>query len=68
VELGVRTARLVCEEKGAEYELVDVAMLKGEHREPAHLKRHPFGMLPSWAERAAFPRVQSGQNYNLTRY
>jgi glutathione S-transferase len=44
----VRTARLACEEKGAAYELLDVAMLKGEHKNPAHLKRHPFGYVPSF--------------------
>ena len=35
----VRTARLALEEKPASYELVDVAMMKGAHREQEHLAR-----------------------------
>jgi glutathione S-transferase len=45
----VRTARLALEEKGAPYELVDVAMLAGAHQEADHRKRHPFGRLPAFA-------------------
>jgi glutathione S-transferase len=44
----VRTARLALEEKGAAYELVDVKMLEGAHKEPEHLKRNPFGFVPAF--------------------
>jgi glutathione S-transferase len=42
-----RTARLVLEEKGAPYKLVEVDILKGEGRSPAHLARSPFGKVPA---------------------
>jgi glutathione S-transferase len=45
----VRTTRLTLEEKGAPYELVEVDMLKGAHKQPEHLKRHPFGFIPAFA-------------------
>ena len=45
----VRTARLALEEKGAPYELVDVAMLAGAHKQPEFLKRNPFGKLPAFS-------------------
>lgn len=45
----VRTTRMVLEEKGAAYELVEVDLLKGEHRQPAHLARNPFGPVPAFA-------------------
>lgn len=44
----VRTVRMVLEEKGAPYELVEVDLLKGEHRQPAHLARNPFGTVPAF--------------------
>lgn len=44
----VRTVRLTCEEKGAAYELHDVDLLGGVHREPEHLARHPFGKVPGF--------------------
>lgn len=43
----VRSARLVCEEKGAPYELVMVDLLKGETTSPEHLARNPFGKVPA---------------------
>ena len=43
----VRTARLVCEEKGAPYELVEVDIMQGGHKTPEHLARHPFGRVPA---------------------
>lgn len=43
----VRSARLVCEEKGASYELVMVDLLKGETKAPEHLARNPFGKVPA---------------------
>lgn len=44
----VRTARLVCEEKGAAYELVDVDIMQGANKTPEHLARHPFGRVPAF--------------------
>lgn len=45
----VRTARLALEEKPASYELVDVAMLQGAHKQPEHLARCPFGKVPAFS-------------------
>ncbi len=45
----VRTVRLTLEEKPASYELVDVAMIQGAHREPEHLARCPFGRIPAFS-------------------
>lgn len=42
-----RTVRLVLEEKGAPYKLVEVDILKGEGQRPAHLARHPYGKVPA---------------------
>ena len=42
-----RTARLVLEEKGAAYKLVEVDILKGDGQSPAHLARSPFGKVPA---------------------
>lgn len=44
-----RTARLALEEKGAPYELVEVDMLGGAHRQSEHLARNPFGPVPAFA-------------------
>ena len=44
-----RIARLALEEKGAPYDLVDVAMLSGAHKRPHFLQRNPFGKLPAFA-------------------
>lgn len=44
----VRSVRMVLEEKAAPYELVAVDLFKGEHREPAHLARNPFGPVPAF--------------------
>jgi glutathione S-transferase len=45
----VRTVRLALEEKPASYELVDVAMMKGAHRQPDYLARNPFGKVPAFS-------------------
>jgi len=45
----VRTARLALEEKPASYELVDVAMMQGAHKEPEYLARNPFGKVPAFS-------------------
>ena len=44
----VRTARMSLEEKPAQYELVDVSVVKGEVKQPAHLARNPFGTIPAF--------------------
>lgn len=44
-----RTCRLALEEKGADYDLVEVDMLSGAHQTPEHLGRHPFGKVPTFA-------------------
>jgi len=44
----VRTCRLALEEKGADYDLVEVDMLGGAHQTPEHLARHPFGKVPAF--------------------
>jgi glutathione S-transferase len=41
----VRQPLLACEEKGVAYRLV--AMKPGEHKQPDHLARHPFGRIPA---------------------
>lgn len=43
-----RTCRLALEEKGAEYDLVEVDLLSGAHKAPEHLARHPFGKVPAF--------------------
>lgn len=42
----VRSVRLALAEKGVEYGLVEVDILKGAHAQPEHLARHPFGKVP----------------------
>ncbi len=34
-------------EKGQEFEFVMVDLMKGEHKQPAHLARQPFGVVPA---------------------
>jgi glutathione S-transferase len=41
-----RKTLMTLAEKGHEAELVVVALPKGEHLEPAHRARHPFGKVP----------------------
>src|ERR1044071_9910740 len=36
---------LVCEEKGVPWRIE--AMAPGQHKQPEHLKRHPFGRVPA---------------------
>ncbi|EFC37458.1 predicted protein [Naegleria gruberi] len=33
-------------EKGLEFELVPVDLMKGEHKSPSYLEKHPFGVIP----------------------
>ena len=60
----VRTARLVCEEKGAAYELVDVDIMQGANKSPEHLARHPFGRVPAF-EHDGFKLYETSA---ITRY
>lgn len=41
-----RKALITAAEKGAALELVAIDLLTGEHKQPAHLARHPFGVIP----------------------
>ncbi|KAF7074895.1 hypothetical protein CFC21_079713 [Triticum aestivum] len=42
---------LLClEEVGAEYELVPVDFLAGEHNTPEHVQRNPFGKIPAFQD------------------
>ncbi|MDX6749022.1 glutathione S-transferase family protein [Geminicoccaceae bacterium 1502E] len=43
----VRTVRLTCEEKQADYELDELDLLQGAHKASGHLARHPFGKVPT---------------------
>jgi glutathione S-transferase len=44
----VRSARMAFEEKPAQYELVDVSVIRGEQKQAAHLARNPFGTVPAF--------------------
>jgi glutathione S-transferase len=44
----VRAVRLALEEKPAPYELVDVPLMQGAHKEEPFLKRNPFGKVPAF--------------------
>ena len=45
----VRSVRMAFAEKAADYELVDVSVLRGEQKQAAHLARNPFGTVPAFA-------------------
>ena len=60
----VRTVRLVCEEKGSPYELVEVDIMQGGNKTPEHLARHPFGRVPAF-EHDGFPLYETSA---ITRY
>ena len=42
----LRTVEITLHEKGVEYELK--ALAPGEHKQPEHLARHPFGRVPTF--------------------
>jgi glutathione S-transferase len=44
----VRTVRMAFEEAQAPYERVDVSVVRGECKQPAHLARNPFGTVPAF--------------------
>jgi glutathione S-transferase len=60
----VRTTRLVCEEKAAEYQLVEVDIMQGGNKTPQHLARHPFGRVPAF-EHDGFTLYETSA---ITRY
>jgi len=41
-----RKVRIFLAEKGVEYELVQVDMMKGEHKSPEFLSKNPSGKVP----------------------
>ncbi len=43
-----RTVRLALEEKGVDYDLVEVDLLTGATQTPEHLVRQPFGKVPAF--------------------
>jgi glutathione S-transferase len=52
------------EEKAAAYELVDVPMMQGAHKQEPFLKRHPFGRVPAF-EHDGLALYETGA---ITRY
>jgi glutathione S-transferase len=44
----VRSVRIALEEKRQPYKIVDVNIMKGENKTPAHLARQPFGKVPAF--------------------
>jgi glutathione S-transferase len=55
----VRTVRLALEEKGVAYELRELNFMAGAHKQPEHLRRHPFGMVPAF-EHDGFQLYETG--------
>ncbi|MEM7022357.1 MAG: glutathione S-transferase family protein [Pseudomonadota bacterium] len=43
-----RACRLALEEKGADYDLIEVDILSGANQTPEHLARQPFGKVPAF--------------------
>lgn len=46
-------------EKGHRAEFVLVDLMKGEHKQPAHLARHPFGVIPVFEDDDGFQMYES---------
>jgi glutathione S-transferase len=46
-------------EKGQEAQLVLVDLMKGEHKQPAHLARQPFGVIPAFEDDDGFMFYES---------
>jgi glutathione S-transferase len=59
-----RTVRLALEEKGVDYDLVEVDLLAGATQTPEHLARHPFGKVPAF-EHGGFALYETDA---ITRY
>jgi glutathione S-transferase len=61
----VRTVRLTLEEKGVGYELKPLDLFgAGAHKQPEHLARHPFGLVPAF-EHDGFALYETSA---ITRY
>lgn len=54
-----RSVRMALAEKALSYKLVEVDVLKGEGEKPEHLRRHPFGKVPSF-EHDGFSLYETG--------
>lgn len=52
MKMSTCTRRLMAtlEEKNVPYEVVTVDLQKGEHKQPAHLARQPFGQIPAFED------------------
>ncbi|GHG69353.1 glutathione binding-like protein [Comamonas sp. JC664] len=46
-------------EKGQEAELVVIDLAKGEHKQPAHVERQPFGVIPAFEDDDGFRVYES---------
>jgi glutathione S-transferase len=44
----VRTVRLALAEKGVQHTLAAIDLVKGQHKEAAHLARNPWGKMPAF--------------------
>lgn len=44
----VRTVRLALTEKGVQHTLAAIDLVKGQHKEAAHLARNPWGKMPAF--------------------
>lgn len=44
----VRSVRLALAEKGVQHSLVVVDLIKGQHKEAAHMARNPWGKMPAF--------------------
>lgn len=44
----VRSVRLALAEKGVQHSLVAVDLVKGQHKEAAHMARNPWGKMPAF--------------------
>lgn len=71
----VRTIRMLFIEKGIDYDQVPVNILAGEGRSEEHLRRHPFGKIPtleadgvSLFETDAIAELIEGQNPDTPRF
>jgi len=60
----VRAVRLVLEEKGVDYELVEVDIFAGGEPPTEHIERHPFARIPAF-EHEGFQLYESGA---ISRY
>lgn len=60
----VHTALLVLQEKGVEFDLVEVDIFAPEGPPPGHLERHPFGRIPAF-EHDGFALYETAA---ITRY